>query len=128
MGLRIPPELEAKILAASTPPVRIALPIDLTLPHDCSEEKFQAKVIELARSLGYLAFHTHDSRRSEPGFLDLVLCSPRKTLFVECKDEDGETTEEQDVWMDRLEASGQTVCLWRPSMIQDVKRILEEYR
>lgn len=37
------------------------------------EKDFQQRVINLAESLGYLVYHTHDSRRSQPGFPDQKL-------------------------------------------------------
>ncbi len=37
------------------------------------EKPFQAQVVELARLSGWLTYHTHDSRRSQSGFPDLVL-------------------------------------------------------
>ena len=38
-----------------------------------TEKKFQAAVLQIANMYGWLAYHTHDSRRSAPGFPDLVL-------------------------------------------------------
>jgi hypothetical protein len=40
------------------------------------EADFQATIVETARTLGWLIYHTHDSRRSSPGFPDLVLVRP----------------------------------------------------
>ena len=52
-----------------------------------TEAQFQARVVGIARENGFkvlrkdplqrpldLVYHTHDSRRSVPGFPDLVLC------------------------------------------------------
>lgn len=52
-----------------------------TSPRWVRERDFQAAVMELARLLGWRVYHTWDSRKSEPGFPDLVLvrdasCSP----------------------------------------------------
>ena len=41
------------------------------------ESDFQRAVIEMARLHGWLVYHTHDSRRSAPGFPDLVLVQGR---------------------------------------------------
>lgn len=41
-----------------------------------SEKEFQAQVLDLARLTGWLCYHPHDSRRSAPGFPDLVLVRP----------------------------------------------------
>jgi len=62
----------------------------------------------LARRAGWLCFHTHDSRRSEPGFPDLVLCrppnahGPGRLLFLECKSSTGKLTAEQATWLSVL--------------------------
>src|SRR5688572_19177552 len=38
-----------------------------------TERAFQAQVVKYARLMGWTAYHTHDSRRSQAGFPDLVL-------------------------------------------------------
>ena len=42
-----------------------------------TEKQWQATVTQLAQTLGWMVYHTHDSRRSEPGFPDLVLARDR---------------------------------------------------
>ena len=42
------------------------------------EADFQADVIAAAEGRGWLWFHCYDSRRSPPGFPDLVLAHPKK--------------------------------------------------
>jgi len=62
----------------------------------------------LARRHGYLVYHTHDARRSEAGFPDLVLCrppsahGPGRLLFLECKTSTGQVTAEQATWLSVL--------------------------
>jgi len=53
----------------------------------------------LARRLGWCCYHTHDSRKSEPGFPDLVLTNGRRVLFLECKTSTGKVTEAQAQWL-----------------------------
>lgn len=72
-----------------------------------SEKQFQARVVELARILGYSIYHTHDSRRSEPGFPDLVLVRPPRVLFVELKAGRRRLTDDQAAWMALLERCDQ---------------------
>lgn len=79
-----------------------------------SEAQFQSHVIALASQLGWLVYHTHDSRRSEPGFPDLVLVRGR-TLFRELKTASGVLSKPQRVWLDRLEQSGSDAGVWRPA-------------
>lgn len=49
-----------------------------------TEAQWQRTVIEAAAALGWRCYHTHDSRRSQEGFPDLVLVRDR-VLFVELK-------------------------------------------
>ena len=64
------------------------------------EEILQDSIIALAKLLGYLHYHTHDSRRSAKGFPDLVLVHPRtgRLIFIECKAKKGSLSEEQRGW------------------------------
>lgn len=93
---------------------------------ELSEKEWQGVVVELARRLGYLDYHTHDSRRSQPGFLDLVLVKPPRVLFVELKAEKGKTSPAQDVWLEALKlCPGVEAHLWRPSQWKEVADILQ---
>jgi VRR-NUC domain len=67
-----------------------------------SEKQFQAQVVELARISGWLTYHTFDSRRSAPGFPDLVLVRPPRLIFAELKSEVGKFRPEQRVWLEVL--------------------------
>lgn len=69
-----------------------------------------------------LAYHTHDSRRSQPGFPDLVLVHPReqRIIFAELK-RDGEYPKtEQRLWLAGLSCVASAVPeavevhVWRP--------------
>jgi len=50
-----------------------ALPTVILREVTPSEAEFERRVLALARSLGYLAFHPHSSKHSESGFPDLTL-------------------------------------------------------
>ncbi len=80
------------------------------------ERAFQASVRRLALQSGFLIYHTHDSRRSDPGFPDLVLCRPGSLIFAELKTATGKLSEEQAVWVDVLCHSipGVECYVWRP--------------
>lgn len=83
-----------------------------------SEREFQSIVVELAQLHGYeLAYHTHDSRRSTPGFPDLVLVSTRRArvLFRELKTDKGRVSPDQHTWIDGLTAAGADAGVWRPA-------------
>ena len=38
-----------------------------------TEKDFQAQIVELIGVLGGMVYHTHDSRRSAPGYPDLTI-------------------------------------------------------
>lgn len=86
-----------------------------------SEDELQAAIIGLAPALGYLCFHVYDSRRSNPGFPDLVMVGPHRLIFAELKDEKNKATLDQQDWLARLGAIEQkseglvVARLWRPS-------------
>lgn len=54
------------------------------------EKVFQAQVLDLAHLSGWLCYHTHNSRRSAPGFPDLVLVAARGSLR-RAEDRDGQS-------------------------------------
>lgn len=82
-----------------------------------TEAQLQRQVIDMARFHGFsLVYHTHDSRRSNPGFPDLVMVSrrQRRVLYRELKRHGGRVTPEQQAWIDALAEAGQDACIWRP--------------
>ncbi|MEV8180315.1 VRR-NUC domain-containing protein [Specibacter sp. NPDC078692] len=92
-----------------------------------SEKVFQVHVERLARSLGWSIYHTHDSRRSQPGYPDLHLWHPgHGQLFRELKTMKGKQSVEQLAVEKTLRAAGADVDVWRPSDLDG--RILDELR
>jgi len=79
-----------------------------------SERDWQNQVRELALLHGWLIYHTHDSRRSDPGFPDLVLVRER-VVYAELKREKGKLTAEQKAWRYSLNGAGAETYVWRPS-------------
>ena len=79
-----------------------------------TEAGFLSQVREVAKATGWLCYHTHDSRRSEAGFPDLVLCRPPELLFVELKMAWGEVSAEQENWISGLRECGLVSAVWRP--------------
>jgi VRR-NUC domain-containing protein len=80
-----------------------------------SEKDFMATVKDLAKLNGWLVYHTYDSRRSDPGFPDLVLVRAPRVIFAELKSAKGPPTKNQRVWLEELGfCSGVERYLWRP--------------
>lgn len=88
-----------------------------------SEAGLQQAVEDLAQMYGWMAYHTHDSRRSNPGFPDLVLChhgpvgsrGEGAVVFAELKRQGGTLSIGQQAWLWALEAAGAEVHVWRPA-------------
>ena len=90
------------------------------------EKPFQADVIKTAEALGWLVYHTHDSRRSAKGFPDLVLVHHRHgIIFAELKTEKGTVSPEQTIWHETIALAGGRSCLWRPSDIDVILDVLK---
>ena len=71
-----------------------------------NEREFQAAVLELLGWHGWRTYHTHDSRRSNPGFPDIVAVHTHGGLiFAELKTEKGRVSKAQQEWLDDLTGS-----------------------
>lgn len=81
---------------------------------EMTEAQLQTLVLQAARTQGVLAYHTHDSRRSQPGFPDLVLVGRAGVLYRELKTEKGKLSDDQEHWLASLVAAGEDACTWRP--------------
>lgn len=95
-----------------------------------SESQFQQQVIDLAKLHGYtLIYHTHDSRRSQPGFPDLVLISEHRgrALFRELKTETGRVSPDQFSWISGMLMAKLNVGVWRPSDLKS-GRIIKDLK
>lgn len=82
-----------------------------------TEKQFMAAVIDLARVLGWKVYHPFDSRRSEPGWPDLVLTKPaRPIIFAELKRTGGRVTTAQREWHHALKAAAgpHQMYVWTP--------------
>lgn len=82
-------------------------------PRGMSEYQWQSRVIAYAVLRGWRWYHTLDSRRSVPGFPDLVLVRDR-IIFVELKRADGRLSADQQTWRDALVRAGAEWHCWRP--------------
>jgi len=81
-----------------------------------SERDWQRRVVDYATWCGWLSYHTHDSRRSEPGFPDLVLLRRDRCVVAELKSDVGKVTTAQQRWLDAFAVvPGLEVHVWRPA-------------
>ena len=87
-----------------------------------TERELQEAIRELARYLQLLCYHTFDSRRSEPGWPDLVIVGPSGCLFRELKSERGRLTEAQTIWLSSLRTAGLDAAIWHPTDWPDTIR------
>ena len=91
-----------------------------------TEKKFMQNVIDLANILGFAVYHTHDSRRSQSGWPDLVMVKDGRFVAAELKSENGPVTASQQAWLDELAmVPGIESYLWRPSMWDDIIATLQ---
>lgn len=91
-----------------------------------TEAELQANVESLIKSMSLLGYHTYDSRRSQPGFPDLVIVGRNGVLYRELKTATGKLSPLQRHWLDTLWEAGQDVHVWRPKDWPD--RITRELR
>lgn len=63
------------------------------------EAAFQVRVVSMLTAHGYRVYHTHDSRRSEPGFPDLLAIRGGRLLAIELKVGRRQVTAEQREWL-----------------------------
>lgn len=104
-------------------------------PDKMTEKDWQAQVVQLAGTFGWLVQHSRPSQVGESGrwvtaitgdvgFPDLVLAHRTKgVMFVELKTETGRMATAQTEWRDTL-AGHVEWYLWRPSDIAAVMRRL----
>lgn len=91
------------------------------------EKDWQQTILDAARYLGWTVIHHYDSRRSTPGFPDIIAIKPPRMLAIECKTERGKVTPAQQQWLDVLAGvPGVTAMVARPSDWDRVEAALKE--
>ena len=104
-----------------------------------TEKEFQAAVLEYAHLRGWR--HWHDAATNTPrrcsdcgairqtprnaaGFLDLILIRRPRLVWAELKTETGVVSSDQQSWIDELQACGQAMYIWRPSLWPEIEQVL----
>ncbi len=87
-----------------------------------TEAELQETVREIAKTTGWLYYHTYRSKRSPAGFPDVVLVRPPRVIFAELKSEKGVLTDDQHHWMDTLRLARPRVeaYVWRPADVNQI--------
>jgi hypothetical protein len=88
------------------------------------------QLIQVARQRGYLVYHTHDARRSAPGFPDLCLVSaipgPGRCFLWEVKTRTGKLSMDQFTWLSGLDGKTIDARVVRPSDFADLAALLQK--
>lgn len=97
-----------------------------------SEKQFQDNVVRRAEYCNYVCYHTYDSRRSNPGFPDLVLVRfwPRpQIVFAELKVGKNKLSPQQIIWQDILTQIAAVTphveyYVWRPEQWEEIEQVI----
>ncbi len=116
----LPPKYREQVKAQLEPKVAETL----TKRKGRPEGEFQASVVAFAESQGWLCYHTYDSRRSTPGFPDLVMLRGHRVVVAELKTGNKKTTPEQDRWSKAWLDAGAQAYEWRPGDESEIERVL----
>jgi hypothetical protein len=100
--------------------VTIVIPADRAhlVADTMSEKQLQEHVRKLCRDLGLFHYHSFDSRRSEPGFPDSVICK-KGLLYRELKSQTGRLSLAQIRTGRILAEAGADWKTWRPQDLID---------
>lgn len=94
------------------------------------EKSWQDWIIREATDHGWKTYHTHNSRRSQPGYPDLAMVHPdHGYVLLELKREPtpknpAKLRPEQRQWLALLQRVGQRAYLARPRDIERVTRLI----
>ena len=92
-----------------------------------TEKDFQARVVEFATLMGWKVYHTYDSRRSNPGFPDLILVQGRSMFCLELKSEKGKVSDAQMEWIAALDDVRHVEAgVYRPHDEEDIRKALKK--
>lgn len=95
-------------------------------PRPVRESAFMRAVVRTAEAHKWAVYHTYDSRRSVPGYPDLVLLRGRLQIVAELKRSAKEKpTAEQLAWLARYRAAGVPAFVWTPEAWADLERVLK---
>jgi Holliday junction resolvase len=79
-----------------------------------TEAQLQNTIREAALANGWLYYHTHDSRRSDSGFPDVICIRHGRIVVFELKIQKGKVSMEQLRWLTSWEGCGAYSRVVRP--------------
>lgn len=92
---------------------------------EMAEAPFQASVIALAKPAGWRCYHTYDSRKSEPGFPDLILIRGPMLIAAECKRDSENPTPAQYEWLEAFDGVRVVWAgVWRPRDMAEITAMI----
>jgi hypothetical protein len=95
------------------------------LAGEVSEKQLMEAIRHYAKLRGYLTYHTYDSRRSDPGFPDLICVRGEAAWALELKTEKGRVTEDQKAWIDALnDVEEVRALIVRPSQLDEIINLM----
>ena len=95
---------------------------------EISEKDWESQVKDLARTFGWIYYHTWRSIHSAAGFPDCVLSRGSRTIFAELKTDKrkAKLTLPQARWLWELRKNpGLEVVVWRPRHVDRIKEVLK---
>lgn len=87
---------------------------------ELDEQAWQGRIEGAARLYGWRVYHTHDSRRSAPGFPDLVMVRGPELIFAELKTDTGRVKPEQAEWLEALRVVARAVAMGWECLAEEV--------
>lgn len=96
-------------------------------PRHRDHDALLRQILTLARLCGYLGYHTHDSRRSAPGYPDLCLVGHGRLIFSEVKTGSSRLTLDQAAWLEALQqvTGPPEIYVWRPEDWESITACLQ---
>ena len=94
-------------------------------PNPQLEIPFMQQVLEFLRLCGFLAYHTKDSRKSAPGFPDIIALKGDRQLVIETKRVGEEPDEDQERWLRAYVDVGAKVYVFTPDDWPEIERVVK---
>ena len=93
--------------------------------HYKTEKEFQAAVVKHAKMVGWMVYHTWNSRHSPAGFPDLILLRHDRMVVAELKRGNEKVGNDQMLWLTAFAEAGADSYVWRGTgNFQDIVDVL----